>query len=257
MISVVVPFYNARDYIQTCAESLCQPGEFEYLFVDDYSTDKGSELLEPFLTSDERFKLLQNEHSKGVSGARNTGIDHAQGELVTFLDVDDIWLDNAYLNLMHTVSHCPRANVYQLNHKRFYAYSGRTKHMFINNRGNYSSKCMPQCWFGVWNKLIRRDFLTMRFDESLQYGEDALFVLECLAKEDWIFCAPRELLIVEHRFINPYSLCKSKDAQDLLRYIHALEQFLLRCESRSVRNITCAFISELWVSKPFTKTFAK
>lgn len=257
MISVVVPFYNARDYIQTCAESLCQPGEFEYLFVDDYSTDKGSELLEPFLASDERFKLLQNERSKGVSGARNTGIDHASGEYVTFLDVDDVWLKDAYYTLEHTTAFAPTANVYQLNHKRFYAYSGRTKYLFMNNRGWYSSKKLPQAWRGVWNKMFRRDFLTMRFDESLQYGEDALFVLECLAREDYIFCAPRESMIVEHRFVNPHSLCKSKDTQDLLRYISALEQFLLRCQSRSVRRATCLFLSELWAGKTFLGTFAK
>jgi len=248
LISVIVPFYNAEDYIEQCINSLDQPGDFEFLFVDDFSTDNGTDVFRR-CAPDERFKLISNERTKGVSGARNTGIDHASGDWVTFLDVDDAYLPNAYQTFSSTIASDKRANIHQLNHRRYYAKLNKTSLKYTNTSGTYSSARMPQAWFGVWNKLFRRDFLTVRFCEGLRYGEDGLFVLECLALDDYIHHATRNAMVVEHRFVNQNSLSKSKCEDDIFDYWHELESFIRRQTSPQLKRTVCGFMSEQWATE--------
>ena len=250
MISVIVPFWNAEEYIGRCIDSLNQPGDFEFIFVDDFSTDSGAEL---FYAPDERFKLISNERTKGVSGARNTGIDHASGEWITFLDVDDEMLPAAYQAFTSTIASDNRANVHQLNHQRYYTKTDKTTIKYANKAGVYSSANMPQCWFGVWNKLFRREFLTVRFRETLRYGEDGLFVLECLALDDYIHHAPRDVLAVRHRFDNQHSLTKSKREVDIFKYWHELERFIRHQTSPQLKRMVCGFMSEQWATEHLLK----
>lgn len=89
-VSVVIPAYNAMTYLPDTVESVLRQTftDFEVLIVNDGSSDQVVEwacgLVDP------RVKLISQEN-QGASGARNTGIAHAQGEYVAFLDADDIW----------------------------------------------------------------------------------------------------------------------------------------------------------------------
>ena len=250
MISVIVPFWNAEEYIGRCIDSLNQPGDFEFIFVDDFSTDSGADR---FSAPDERFRLISNERTKGVSGARNTGIDHASGEWITFLDVDDEWLPGAYQAFKGTITSDERANIHQFNHIRYYTKLGKQAVKYANGTGVYSSAKMPQCWFGVWNKLFRREFLTITFDEHLRYGEDGLFVLECLALDDYIHHAHRNCYVVKHRFDNPQSLSKTKREEDIFDYWHALERFIRSQTSPQLKRTVCGFMSEQWATEHLLK----
>jgi len=90
-VSVVIPAYNAMSYLPETLESVFQQKfcDFEVLIVDDGSTD----LIQDWLThniTDSRVKLIA-QTNQGLSAARNTGIGHAQGEYIAFLDADDLW----------------------------------------------------------------------------------------------------------------------------------------------------------------------
>lgn len=89
-VSVVIPLYNTENYIQECLRSvLCQRfKDFEVLVVDDGSTDQSARLVREF--SDTRVRYIFQEN-RGLPGARNTGIRHARGEYIAFLDADDRW----------------------------------------------------------------------------------------------------------------------------------------------------------------------
>lgn len=95
-ISVVVPMYNAENFINVCIISILEQTfkDFELILIDDYSTDKTFEIAKSF--NDSRIKLLQNEKNLGMPGSvRNVGIDAAQGEYIFFCDDDDAILPNA------------------------------------------------------------------------------------------------------------------------------------------------------------------
>lgn len=92
-VSVIIPTYN-RDYIieQSIQSVLDQTyTDFELIVVDDGSTDDTSELVEAIVAKDKRVKLIHTPGNLGAAGARNFGIQYADGELIAFEDSDDFW----------------------------------------------------------------------------------------------------------------------------------------------------------------------
>ena len=253
--SVIIPYWNAENWLGRCCESIQrQDGDFEVLLVNDGSTDCGKAIAEDYAEADSRFTALDNERAKGVSGARNTGIDWAVGDWITFLDADDELLENAFKIFDLAVK--KDADICQMNHLRYYTAIEKQTLKYANKPGWYDITNLPQHWFAVWNKLYRKEFLEdVRFDEGLQYGEDGLFVLACLAKGGRIWHMAKDLTTVRHRFDNPFSLSKSKSGPDLLHQVHTYEQFMLDQTDPVVRLTVCQEISRLWSSVAFEKAF--
>ena len=244
-ISVVVPFWNSEQWLGRCCESLTkQKGDFEFLLVDDKSTDNGREVAYEYCDKDKRFTLLTNVRDKGVSGARNTGIDYADGDWVTFLDADDELVPHANRSYLTAILDDDRANIHQLSHERYYEKINTTRVMKVRN-GIYEFGRLPDYWFGVWNKLFKREFLEgVRFDESLQYGEDGLFVLEALTKDNYLHCA--NVVAVRHNFDNKDSLSKKKTADDIHKQLQKYDEFYSRQTEKIVRIELAQEISKLW-----------
>ena len=224
-----------------------QEGDFEFLLVNDRSTDKGEAIVRKYATADNRFIMLDNENQKGVSGARNTGLDHARGDWVTFLDADDELLGGAYSTFARAIKGSQAANVIQINHVRYYAKLNKGVVKYNNAPGEYHVPNLPEPWVGVWSKLFRAKFLAdVRFREGMQYGEDGLFILECLAKDDRIFHAERGLHAVRHHFDNESSLSHVKTAEDILGQISEYEEFMEKQESRELKKLICLDLSKLY-----------
>jgi len=92
-VSFVLPIYNVLPYLERCVQSLlCQTyKDFEIILVDDGSPDGCGKLCDELAARDNRVRVIHQEN-KGLSGARNTGIDNAKGEYIIFVDSDDYWL---------------------------------------------------------------------------------------------------------------------------------------------------------------------
>lgn len=245
MISVIVPYKDAERWIQRCADSLrTQEGDFEFIFVNDHSTDRGKELLTVYVNGDDRFLLLDNQRADGVSGARNTGLSVAHGEWVTFLDADDELLPDAWDKFTEATK--VGASIHQFNHVRHYTTNAAlnvNRSKYDNRSGMYSIKALPQVWFGVWNKLYRKSLLDgVWFDETMQYGEDLLFNMECLAKSDMIHHS--SATTVRHNVENMKSLSHIRKDEDLIRELKALEDFILRHKERQLKNLAYKLIEE-------------
>ena len=96
-ISVIVPMYNAEEYLNLCVSSILEQTfkDFELILIDDCSEDNTLEVAKSF--KDSRIKLLQNKKNLGMPGAvRNIGIDAAKGEYIFFCDNDDVILQNGF-----------------------------------------------------------------------------------------------------------------------------------------------------------------
>ncbi|MCR5581330.1 MAG: glycosyltransferase [Pseudobutyrivibrio sp.] len=94
--SVIVPTYGVGDYIGDALGGLMMQtyDNFEVIIVDDCSPDKSGEIARDFMERDDRFFYYRHDKNQGVSCARNTGITHATGDYILFLDPDDMYERN-------------------------------------------------------------------------------------------------------------------------------------------------------------------
>ena len=100
-ISVIVPAYNAQDCLDKCIESILKQtfADLELIVIDDGSGDKTAAICDKWAAEDKRVRVLHKENG-GVSRARNSGLDMAQGELISFVDADDHILPDAYETML-------------------------------------------------------------------------------------------------------------------------------------------------------------
>lgn len=101
MISVIIPIYNAEEWLRDALASLQFQtyANFEAILVDDGSTDGSADICREICGKDPRFKLISQANT-GVSAARNAGIDHACGEWMAFMDADDVMPPDALSVMM-------------------------------------------------------------------------------------------------------------------------------------------------------------
>ena len=92
-VSVIIPVYNVEKYLTKSLDSVVNQTytNLEIICVNDGSPDNSAKILEAFAKKDSRIKII-NQENKGLSGARNTGIESATGDYIVFLDSDD-WID--------------------------------------------------------------------------------------------------------------------------------------------------------------------
>ncbi len=118
LFSVVIPLYNMADTIKrtidTVLHQICQ--DFEIVVVDDGSKDDGASVAKAI--GDERITVIQ-QSNKGVSAARNKGIEHAKGQFVTFLDADDEYTPEHLETLKHLIDTYPDYNIYATSYMCF------------------------------------------------------------------------------------------------------------------------------------------
>ena len=101
LISVIVPVYNAEEWVRDALASLQAQSyaDFEAILVDDGSTDGSADICREYSEKDSRFRLIRQPNA-GVSAARNTGLDSARGEWTAFMDADDIMPPDALETMM-------------------------------------------------------------------------------------------------------------------------------------------------------------
>lgn len=101
LVSVIVPVYKAEPYLAACIDSLLNQtyDRLEILLVDDGSPDESPRICDEYAAKDSRVRVIHQEN-KGVSAARNAGLDRATGEFFTFVDSDDELMPHAVSFLM-------------------------------------------------------------------------------------------------------------------------------------------------------------
>ena len=187
-ISVIVPVYNVEPYIRECFSSIVAQtykGEIECIFVDDCGQDRSVEILEE-LTADYHgtisFTILHHEHNKGLSGARNTGIRHATGDYLYFLDSDDTITPDCIERLVALAEKYPGVEVVQGSAKT-------TNEWLQLKQGEVPEYSNSFRWIRktllrrsvipmtAWNKLLKREFLLkneLLFVEGMIHEDEVL-----------------------------------------------------------------------------------
>ncbi len=96
MVSIITPLFNSAPYIESAICSVISQTfkDWEYLIVDDCSTDDGRAITEAYCSKDSRICLIRLSENSGAGICRNRGIEESRGRYIAFLDSDDLWLPN-------------------------------------------------------------------------------------------------------------------------------------------------------------------
>lgn len=176
-VSVIIPTYNQAGYLAAAVQSVLGQtfGDFELIVVNDGSTDNTKE--EAFRFSDPRVRYIYQEN-RGLSAARNTGIQASTGEYIALLDSDDIWLPQKLeLQIGLLASHPEVALVYS-DADLFDDQSGAVTGRFLDGKRVFSGKVFRQLLSTQFIKpsttVVRRSvFQTVGyFDESIREVQD-------------------------------------------------------------------------------------
>jgi glycosyltransferase involved in cell wall biosynthesis len=187
LVSIIVPVYNVEKYISNCIDSILKQtlDDFELILIIDGSKDQSAEICENYIRNDERIKIFYQEN-KGVSAARNQGINIARGEFIYFCDADDE-LSPSLLKANYEVARRNDANlvVFGFNNvleKEIISSVAPTSSKFLKTNMefiDYFPKLhQSYLTYTVWNKLYDRSFLIsnkMYFEKGARIGEDAIF----------------------------------------------------------------------------------
>jgi glycosyltransferase involved in cell wall biosynthesis len=130
LVSVVVPFLNAEAFLEECIGSVLAQTypRWELLLVDDGSTDRSTEIARTCATRHpQRVRCLEHPvpRNRGVSAARNAGLQSAGGEYVAFLDADDVWLPEKLDEQVRCLEQHPDAVMVYGRMRYWYSWTGR------------------------------------------------------------------------------------------------------------------------------------
>lgn len=183
-VTIVIPLYQVEDYIKSCLDSVAKQtytGPIECIIVDDCGTDTSCQIVEKFISDYKGnidFILLHHDHNRGLSAARNTGMDYASGEYIYFLDSDDEITPYCIEKLVKPLEDYG----YDFVTADFTIVGGRPVTTYLKARGEYKSGIKEAYYkkewnVTAWNKLCNIDFLrrnNIRFKEGIIH-EDILW----------------------------------------------------------------------------------
>lgn len=191
MVSILVPVYNAEEYLPLCVDSLISQtySDLQIVLIDDGSTDGSWNILKQLALRDARIEIYQ-QSNQGVAATRNRLLEKVRGEFFLFVDSDD-WIERntiEQLILAKNGRDCDMVSFQMVN-------SG------IDDTGDYSREEIIEQFLrhvvfngSLCNKLIKSDLInSLQFDESVSYGEDALFIWRVLQQVERVIVIDQHL----------------------------------------------------------------
>lgn len=186
-ISVVMPVYNAERFVRFALDSVMQQtySDWECVCVDDGSADGSGAILDEYAAKDVRFRVVHQANG-GEGAARNAGMDLATGEIVAFLDSDDVWHPEV-LRLIAATREATGADVIRYGWKPVSAHEGGFEPLPADACGRIvdlksrNESTIRFCTLGAATAVSRAVCGDIRFS-SLTQGADLVFVLDCLLR---------------------------------------------------------------------------
>lgn len=194
LVSVIVPVYNSDKYLVSCLQSIINQTyrNLEIICVDDGSTDKSAEILDFYSKKDDRIKVLKKDNG-GPSSARNVGLEKANGEYISFVDSDDVLQLNAYEVLTECAHQSEKwdliifgANILNGNDEYLSTKLTTEFKQYIDCKPSnvvfHEKNARPYLWLHFIKRSIIECPTKIRFDESIDLGEDQVFQFSYLPR---------------------------------------------------------------------------
>lgn len=214
-VSIIVPIYNASDYIERCVKSICAQSlkDIQVILIDDGSSDDSLKLCEQLKMNDERIEVYHHEN-RGASATRNTGLKYATAEWIMFVDSDD-WIEKNAVEVLYKHTRHDDSDVIIGMIVNNYSFSDIDALRMNNKVYRYDMNkyriamlggCIiePQVFSTIFPvemrqlpflgspcaKIYRKELLKDRkaiFLENIHYGEDTIFNLNVLDKARTVY----------------------------------------------------------------------
>ncbi len=221
-VSIIIPAYNVAQYIERCLDSVVNQTVtegIECIIVDDCGPDNSLELAEQYVQRYQgniKFHILRHERNKGLSGARNTGIAHAAGRYLYFLDSDDEITPNCMELMLGLIEKYGEVDLVQgsffENQEEFMTPSPYEfpEHTYDRKRIKAFLLQFKGDIVGAQSRLIRKDFLyehNLIFKEGIIHEDNHWTFFLSKYVKDMAFCPVRTYF---HRY-NPTSITVHKN----------------------------------------------
>lgn len=226
-VSIILSFYNAERTLERSIRGILDQTyrNIEFILIDDGSVDGSSAIAKRYAEVDERIRLICKSNT-GVSDSRNIGLDAATGDWVYFVDADD-WIEEDAIEAFMEAAQNPTCDLVVCD---FYRVQGDVMSrkegpaVGLVSREKYASFMArrPSNFYytSLWNKVFRLSIINeheMRFDNSMQFGEDHVFILEYIMLVNRVALLDRALYYyvdnagsLVHQGLNPAGIVKMK-----------------------------------------------
>lgn len=231
-LSIVIPVYQVVDTLPRCLDSIIGQSfrDWQLILVDDGSTDGSSALCDKYVKQDHRIQVTHLKKNSGLSTARNTGVEKAKGEYITFVDSDDFIQDNTYKTLFEILNTHPDYDIleYPVNEH----YGSKNKRLLQFQRKEYTD--MLLYWLEgqaykhayAWNKIYRREvFDGVRYPDRKRF-EDVFTLPRLLRNCNMV--ATTDVGLYYYCY-NPHGITEQATGKDM--------QNLLEAHTRTLTNI--------------------
>lgn len=234
-VSIIVPVYKAEKYLRECIDSIISQtfNDWECILVDDGSPDNSGKICDEYAVNDSRLLVIHKENG-GVSSARNAGLDIAEGEWITFVDSDDCLYSNA-LEQWIVTAESNDLDLVQCHYNRVYK-AGEFCNSSTIPLSTYEYADSEDYLVCVGGNLFKSSIImenNMRFDGTIRYGEDQLFIYNFM-----ISCRKIQRIsdvLYFYRDNNQSATSQKQKSKDLLNSIKELNEVGLRQKCFHIR----------------------
>lgn len=242
LVTIIVPVYNAEKNLGKCLDSIIAQTykNIEIILINDGSTDSSLDICKKYRMIHNRVKVI-NQENKGVSSARNKGLELAEGEYITFSDSDDYLENNMIFDMVELIEK-EKTDLAICNY--YDNYETNLKQVFFRDEV-YNGIFDKRLFRGfLWNKLYKREIINknnLKMDENIFITEDLLFNCEYLRYCNKVSYTNQRLY---HYVMNPYSALHYKGlTQKYLTIIDSYKKIIRIFEEEEISSIDNAYLS--------------
>lgn len=251
-ISVIIPVHNTANYLKQCLDSVCSQTleELEIICINDGSTDCSGEIFHDYSQRDTRIKIISFEKNRGVSAARNAGIDAATGKYIGFVDSDDRIIPDFYRMLYE---HSGDDIDIIKGETRYFVKETILQDSFVDYFDN-NQKIMGNkgyFYYYFFCAIYRRDFISqyhIRFFEDLCYSEDLCFATSAARHCDSLVCVDGAIYYYVLNSASATHTVKDKRFLYLRSFVLSIDRMLNTANATSLdMQVYCAQLCRILV----------
>lgn len=252
-VSFIIPVYNCEKYLEDCVNDLISVGleKYEIILVDDGSTDCSGSICDEISKKQKNIVLI-HQKNRGVSAARNKGLELATGEFVIFIDADDNIESLKLLNVLEIIDREDSIDLLIYGISFDYYKNGicyRSEDLCYNLDGNLNEKEWCEIFYdlfsanslsSLWNKIFRKKIIvnhSLKLSENMFLYEDFEFVLRYMACCKNIYCSKE--IVYRYRQAEDEGNAKRR-----LKRIYSIKGFIKPIEDAMDNLIGCLNICE-------------
>lgn len=244
IFSIIVPIYNNQKYLSSCLDSIVNQcsKDIEIIIVNDGSTDSSGNIADKYAKKYNFIKVI-HQSNKGVSAARNVAIRESVGKYLVFIDSDDVICNCFFQKFLELIKSDP--DIVEINadlidkkgkllHKKIFSLD--TKNVTLNNSELAKLRLSKQAKYYLWSRIIRRELVDkLRFNEKINFCEDALYLTECYFRAKKIITVDKSLYGYRQHDGNVTIVKSINNIDQLTKLISVVRNIIINSEDKQYR----------------------